>query len=72
MSLVPCCDYLIVYLCRCWIVKNAEKVKTRLAIFTKASTYARQIEGQKVGAKILEELKEIKDLQKKLVTFMEY
>lgn len=44
------------------VAKNEEKVKAWLAIFTKASTKPPQIVGQRIGAKILDELKEIKTM----------
>lgn len=52
--------------------RNEEKIKVGLAISSKASSDTPQFGSQNVGVEILEELKEIKDMQKNLVTFMDY
>lgn len=53
-------------------LQGMKRVKARLIISARTSTKGLQIEGQKIGVEILEELKEFKVLKKKLVTFMEY
>lgn len=54
------------------VTKNEEKVEEGLAISSKTSTEAPQIGGQRIEAEILDDLKEIKIMPKKLLTFMEY
>lgn len=54
------------------IDKNVQKIKVRLEISTKASTDGLHIGGFKLGAELQEELKEIRAMQQKIITFMEY
>lgn len=54
------------------VPKSEEKVKVGLAISAKMLEEASQIEGQRINAENLNELKEIKIMQKKLLTFIEY
>lgn len=55
------------------VEKKEDKIKAVLAISAKkASSDTPQIGGQKLGAEILEGPKEIKEMQERLITFMEY
>lgn len=54
------------------IRRNEEKIKAGLIISTKVSSDAPLFESQKVKAEILDEPKKIKEMQKKLMTLMEY
>lgn len=54
------------------VEKNDEKIKAGLAISTKEFIDRLYIGGDKLGAEILEELKEIRAMQRKVITFIEY
>lgn len=52
------------------VEKNEKNIKARLAITSSISTEG--VGGRRLGAKILEELKEIREMQQKFIIFMEY
>lgn len=56
------------------VKRNEERIKVGLAVSTKASSNAPMFGREKVGVGILEELKEIKEMQQRqrLTTLMEY
>lgn len=53
------------------VEKNEVKIKARLAITTRASTKGSQMGGHKLGSGILEDMKEIREMQQRIINFVE-